>query len=44
MNNVMLTRIGNEPRVDSRQLAEQLGNQHKNALALIERYTDKFKE
>ena len=44
MNIIPLTRVGDEPRVDSRQLAEQLGNQHKNALALIERYTDKFKE
>ncbi|WP_321359552.1 Rha family transcriptional regulator [Pseudomonas extremaustralis] len=44
MNTIMVTQTGGEPRVDSRQLAEQLGNQHKNALALIERYADKFKE
>ena len=44
MNIIPLTHVGGEPRVDSRQLAKQLGNQHKNALALIERYTDKFKE
>ncbi len=44
MNTIMVTQTGGEPRVDSRQLAEQLGNQHKNALALIERYTEKFKE
>ena len=44
MNVVMLTLIGDEPRVDSRQLAEQLGNQHKNTMALIERYTDKIKQ
>ena len=44
MNIIPLTRVGEEPRVDSRQLAEQLGNQHKNALALIERYLAKFAE
>jgi len=44
MNTIMVIQIGGEPRVDSRQLAEQLGNQHKNTLTLIERYTDKFKE
>lgn len=44
MNAVMLTLIEDEPRVDSRQLAEQLGNQHKNTMALIERYTDKIKQ
>ena len=44
MNVVMLTLIGDEPRVDSRQLAEQVGNQHKNTMALIERYTDKIKQ
>lgn len=44
MNVVMLTLIGDEPRVDSRQLAEQVGNQHKNTMALIERYADKIKQ
>lgn len=44
MNEVMLTRIGGEPRADSRQIAGQLGNKHKNTFALIERYSDKFKE
>lgn len=44
MSAVMLTQIGNEPRVDSRLLADQLGNQHKNSMALIERYSEKFKE
>ena len=44
MNIIPLTRVGEEPRVDSRQLAEQLGNQHKNSMALIERYSEKFKE
>jgi len=33
-----------EPRVDSRLLAEQLDNKHKNTIALIERYLVKFKE
>ncbi|MFL1491224.1 Rha family transcriptional regulator [Pseudomonas antarctica] len=44
MNIIPLTRVGEEPRVDGRQLAEQLDNQHKNALALIERYLAKFEE
>jgi phage regulator Rha-like protein len=32
-----------EPRVDSRMLAEHLGNQHKAVMALVDRYADKFK-
>jgi phage regulator Rha-like protein len=44
MNKIMLSQIGSEPRVDSRLLADQLGNQHKNSMALIERYSEKFKE
>ena len=44
MNTIMVTQIGGEPRVDSRQLAEQLDNKHKNSIALIERYSEKFKE
>lgn len=44
MNTIMVTQIGGEPRVDSRQLAEQLDNKHKNSMALIERYSEKFKE
>jgi phage regulator Rha-like protein len=38
-----LTTIKAEPRIDSRLLALQLGNQHKATMALIERYADKFK-
>ena len=38
-----LTTVKAEPRIDSRLLALQLGNQHKAAMALIERYADKFK-
>lgn len=38
-----LTTVKAEPRIDSRLLARQLGNQHKAAMALIERYADKFK-
>ena len=44
MNAVMLTLIEDEPRVDSRLLVEQLGNKHKNSMALIERHLGKFKE
>ena len=44
MNKIMLSQISSEPRVDSRLLADQLGNQHKNSMALIERYSEKFKE
>lgn len=44
MNTIMVTQIGGEPRVDSRQLAKQLDNKHKNSMALIERYSEKFKE
>ena len=32
-----------EPRIDSRLLAKSLRNKHKAAMALIERYADKFK-
>jgi phage regulator Rha-like protein len=44
MNAITLTRTENEPRVDSRQLANQLGTKHKNPMALIERYLAKFEE
>lgn len=44
MNTIMLIQVGDEPRVDSRQLAEQLDNKHKNSMALIERYLAKFEE
>lgn len=44
MNKIMLTLIEDEPRVDSRLLAEQLGNQRKNSMSLIERYSEKFEE
>ncbi|MGK9416050.1 Rha family transcriptional regulator [Pseudomonas cedrina] len=40
----MVTQVGGEPRVDSRQLAEQLDNIHRNSMAIIERYLAKFKE
>ncbi|MQU52157.1 Rha family transcriptional regulator [Pseudomonas sp. FSL R10-1339] len=42
MNPVRLTLIRDEPRVDSRVLAEQLGVKPKNTLGLIERYLSKF--
>lgn len=44
MNAITLTHTENEPRVDSRQLANQLGTKHKNPMALIERYLAKFAE
>ena len=44
MNAITLTHTENEPRVDSRQLANQLGAKHKNPMALIERYLANFAE
>ena len=41
---IALTDYQGEPRVDSRQLAKQLGTKHKNPMALIERYLAKFEE
>ena len=38
-----LTTVKAEPRIDSRLLAKSLRNKHKAAMALIERYADKFK-
>lgn len=43
MSAVTLILIGDEPRVDSRQLARQLGNQHKSTVELIDRYANKIK-
>ena len=39
---ITLTQYSGEARVDSRLLAEQLNNKHKNSMALIERYLVKF--
>lgn len=39
-----LTTVKAEPRIDSRLLAKSLRNKHKAVMALIERYTDKFKD
>lgn len=33
-----------EPRVDSREIAQNLGVKHKNTLELIERYADRFRQ
>lgn len=44
MSAIALIQHKNEARVDSRLLANQLGNQHKNTMELIERYLGKFKE
>lgn len=43
-SHITLTQHNGQPRVESRLLAEQLGNKHKNSLALIERYLAKFEE
>lgn len=41
---ITLTQYSDELRVDSRLLAEQLKNKHKNSVALIERYLAKFED
>ena len=38
-----LTTTKDEARVDSRLLAQHLGNQHRHVIALIEKYVDKFR-
>lgn len=43
MNDLVLINAKGEARIDSRLLAEQLGNQHKNTMELIERYAVKLK-
>jgi len=43
MRAVVLVHSKGEPRIDSRQLAARLQNQHKNVLELIERYATNFK-
>lgn len=40
---IPLTHVGNELRVDSRVLAEQLANKHKNTVELIDKYADKIR-
>jgi phage regulator Rha-like protein len=45
MNNIIaLTEKKREARVDSRVLAEHLQNQHKNVLALLDKYRSNFEE
>lgn len=39
---VSLIEVENEPRVDSRMLAEKLKNQHKSVIELIDRYFEQF--
>ncbi len=43
MSAAILILIGDEPRVDSRLLAEQLGNRNRNTVELIDRYAHKIK-
>lgn len=38
-----LTITSNEPRIDSRRLAQQLGNKHRHVMALMDKYIDKLK-
>ena len=38
-----LTTIKDEARVDTRLLAEQLGNAHRHVVAMIDKYADKFR-
>lgn len=44
MQIIPLTTLNNEPRADSRTLAEQLGNQHESLLSLFTDYFDEFGE
>jgi phage regulator Rha-like protein len=43
MSDLTLIQAKGEARIDSRLLAEQLGNKHKSTAEVIERYTDKLK-
>ncbi|MFZ4702617.1 MAG: Rha family transcriptional regulator, partial [Candidatus Methylumidiphilus sp.] len=43
MDELALTTTATEARVDTRLLAHGFGNKHKAAMALIERYSDRFK-
>lgn len=43
MSDLTLIQAKGEARIDSRLLAEQLGNKHKNTVEIIERYADKLK-
>lgn len=38
-----LTSTGNEARIDTRLLANQLGNKHRHVIALLDKYLDLFK-
>ncbi|MGP0172355.1 Rha family transcriptional regulator [Pseudomonas sp. NCHU5208] len=44
MNVIHLTQYQNETRVDSRVIAEQLGNQHESSMRLIRTYKTDFEE
>lgn len=43
MSVITLINHKSEARIDSRQLAEQLGNKHKSTIELIDRYADKVR-
>lgn len=42
--NIALTTHKGEARVDSRLIAEQLGNQHENTYGLVKRYAGDFRQ
>ncbi|TAN27538.1 MAG: hypothetical protein EPN31_10735 [Castellaniella sp.] len=43
-DSIILVSPGNEPRVDSRLLAQYLGNRHESVVKLLTAYTDDFRE
>lgn len=42
-SDIALQTVKGESRIDSRLLAEHLGNAHRSVMALLDRYTDQFK-
>lgn len=42
VSELALTTTKNEPRIDTRLLAQNLGNKHPNVLQLLDRYIDRF--
>ncbi|MFJ5538534.1 Rha family transcriptional regulator [Vreelandella titanicae] len=43
MTDITLINSNGEARVDSRQLAEQLGNKHRHSIRLVDKYLERFK-
>lgn len=44
MNQLNIQRFDGEARADSREIAQALGNQHKNVLSLLDDYLEQFEE